>query len=99
MKAVHEILMAALEDWKMMQSTDGDEGAEWADRFERHFYECMDELRSWYNHLEKRPQTVEEAEEISEIQDLLNLLPGPLHINFYNELEDIIEDQQKRRYD
>lgn len=92
-------LEAALEDWEMMTKTSGDEGADFAERFEMHFYEFIDELKGWYQHLNQPPITIEEAEELEEIKDILNRLPAPLQLNFYNELELIIDGIDQVRYD
>lgn len=92
-------LEAALEDWEMMTKTSGDEGADFAERFEMHFYEFIDELKGWYHHLNQPPITIEEAEELEEIKDILNRLPAPLQLNFYNELELIIDGIDQVRYD
>lgn len=45
MKLIDEHFVTAMEAWSMMQKTSGDEGAEWAERFERYFYEFIDELK------------------------------------------------------
>ena len=36
MKLIDEYFETAMEAWDMMQKTSGDEGAEWAERFERY---------------------------------------------------------------
>lgn len=92
-------LEAALEDWEMMTKTSGDEGADFAERFEMHFYEFIDELKNWYHHLNQPPTTIEEAEELEEIKGIINCLPAPLQLNFYNELELIIDGIDQVRYD
>ena len=92
-------LKVALEDWDMMQKTFGDEGAEFAERFELHFYDFIDELKEWYRQLEQPPTTLEEAEKLIEIQEILESLPSPLELNFFTELELIIEGEDQVRYD
>ena len=89
----------ALLDWEMMTKTSGDEGADNAERFEMHFYEFIDELKVWFQSLKQPPTTVEEAENLDEIKDILERLPVPLELNFYNELELIIEGKDQVRYD
>gem|GEM_PF-3032099 len=96
---MHEALNEALEDWAMMQKTEGDEGAEWAERFERHFYIFIDELAKWIQGLPTQPQTIEEAEELTEIKELQEKLPGPLVLNFTMELEMIIDGHDTSRFD
>ncbi|MBE4910156.1 hypothetical protein IMZ08_19135 [Bacillus luteolus] len=88
-----------LKDWEMMGKTAGDEGADWAERFERNFYLYIAKLKEWIDLLEPRPKRIEEAEEIPEIKEMMNELPGPLHLNFINELEEIIEHIESKRFD
>ncbi|HHY73295.1 MAG TPA: hypothetical protein GX497_08725 [Bacillus bacterium] len=92
-------LEAALEDWDLMMKTTDDEGADWAERFEQHFYEFIDELKVWFQYLEQPPATIEAAESLDEIRDIMERLPAPLELNFYNELELIIEGKEQVRYD
>lgn len=92
-------LNTALEDWSTMQKTSGDEGADAAERFEKNFYEFIEELRSWYHKLENKPETIEEAEELNQVQEIIEKLPGPLQLNFLNELELIVENEEQVRFD
>lgn len=92
-------LEIALEDWEMMKKASEDDSEECAERFERHFYEFIDELKSWYRHLEQPPATIEEAENLGEIRELIELLPSPLELNFFTELEYIIDGVERVQYD
>jgi hypothetical protein len=96
---VKEKLDTALEDWEMMKKASEDESEECAERFERHFYEFVDELKIWYQHLEQPPSTLEDAENLNEIKQIIECLPAPLEINFFTELELIIEGKDRVRYD
>jgi hypothetical protein len=96
---VKDALMTALEDWDMMQKTSGDEGAEWAERFERHFYDFIEVLESWFHRLENRPTDIDEAEAMPEIKEITDQLPDPLHLNLTIELENIIDGISASRYD
>jgi hypothetical protein len=96
---VHEALDTALEDWGMMQKTSGDEGAEWAERFERHFYDFIEVLRLWYNGLETPPKDIDEAEAMPEIKEIIERLPDPLQLNLTMELEIMIDGISTSRYD
>lgn len=89
----------ALLDWDLMTKTSGDEGADNAERFEMHFYEFIDELKVWFQGLQQPPTTMEEAENLDEIKDIMERIPAPLELNFYNELELIIEGKDQVRYD
>ncbi|WP_458413314.1 hypothetical protein ACNQFZ_21515 [Schinkia sp. CFF1] len=95
MNTVVKKLEIALEDWDMMSKTLGDEGADWAERFELDFYEFIDEVKVWYQNLDQPPVTIEEAENLEEIKEIMERLPAPLELNFYNELELIIEGKDQ----
>ncbi len=92
-------LDAALEDWEMMTKASEDESEECAERFEMHFYEFIDELKIWYQHLDQPPTTIEDAKNLTEIKEIVKRLPAPLELNFYTELELIIEGIDRVRYD
>ena len=96
---VRKSLNIALEDWSMMQKTDGDEGEETAERFERHFYEFIDHFKSWFHTLNPMPTDVLEAEDLPEVIEIQNKLPGPLQLNFLTELELIIDGIERSRFD
>lgn len=96
---VKEKLEVALEDWEMMKTASVEDSEECAERFERHFYEFIDELKIWYLQLEQPPTTIEEAENLIEIKELTELLPSPLELNFLTELEFIIEGEERVQYD
>lgn len=98
-KALEQKLNVMLNDWEKMQRTDGDEGADWAERFEMHFYEFINEVKAVWSSLEAPPQTLEEAEELPFIQAVEAALPAPLQLNFLNELELIVEGTEEVRYD
>ncbi|OIK16195.1 hypothetical protein BIV60_05985 [Bacillus sp. MUM 116] len=99
MNRVKEKLEAALEDWEMMKNASEDESEDYAERFERHFYEFIDELKIWYQHLDHPPTTIEDAENLIEIKEILERIPAPLELNFYTELELIIDGEDQVRYD
>ena len=96
---VKEKLENALEDWEMMKKASEDESEEFAERFEKHFYEFIDELKIWYQHLEQPPSTIEEAENLIEIREIIECLPAPLELNFFTELELIIDGEDQVRFD
>ena len=99
MEKMNEYFDTALEAWSMMQKTEGDEGAEWAERFERYFYAFFDELKVWWNGLDEKPETVEEAEELPEIKSFAERIPCPVYITFLTELEDILDGFETTRFD
>jgi hypothetical protein len=90
---VEQALAAALRNWNAMSGAGGDEAESAANEFEASFYQFIDALREWVDGLEKRPQTLEEFMELPLIQDILDLLPAPLLLNFETEAELILEQQ------
>ncbi|WP_246944835.1 hypothetical protein [Bacillus pinisoli] len=99
MTKMNEYFDTAMEAWSMMQKTEGDEGAEWAERFERYFYEFISELKFWWTELDEKPVTVEEVEELPIIQNFAQRIPGPVYITFITELEDIMDGFDTSRFD
>lgn len=99
MGKIEEYFKEAMEAWNMMQKTTEDEGAEWAERFERYFYEFIDELRIWWKTLTPKPTSIEEVEELPEIQKWMNQLPAPVQLNFITELEEMLDGVETERFD
>jgi hypothetical protein len=99
MKIIDEYFETAMEAWQMMQMTSDDEGAEWAERFERYFYEFVEELKKWWETLDPQPTNIEEAEALPEIQKWMEQIPAPVQLNFLSELEDIIDGLEMKRFD
>ncbi|MEH6995678.1 hypothetical protein V7075_23765 [Neobacillus drentensis] len=98
-KLMDEHFETAMEAWSMMQKTSGDEGAEWAERFERYFYEFIDELKTWWTTLESKPTNINEAEQLPEIKKWMEQIPAPVQLNFLTELEDILDGIETERFD
>lgn len=96
---VKKIFLVAMDDWDMMQKTEGDEGEEWAIRFEQHYYDFSDALREWMYQQETLPKTLEEAYELKEIKWIQDNTPAPLQLNLDIEVEEIIEKRVLTRYD
>lgn len=83
----------------MMQKTEGDEGAESAERFEMHFYKFIDVFELWFQSLDHLPKNLEDAEKLREVKEIQDKLPGPLQLNFTMELERIIDGIETTRFD
>jgi hypothetical protein len=99
MNRIDEYFETAMVAWSMMQKTSGDEGAEWAERFERYFYEFVDELKKWWATLDSKPNNIEEAEELPEIKKWMERIPAPVQLNFLTELEDMVDGVSSVRFD
>jgi hypothetical protein len=96
---VIDALNVALEDWSMMQKTEGDEGAEAAERFEMHFYDFIAEFEKWFQLLDDQPKNLEDAENLKEVKEIQDKLPAPLQLNFTMELERILDGIETTRFD
>ncbi|XZF74166.1 hypothetical protein ACSBO6_11140 [Bacillus sp. AL-1R] len=99
MKKIDEYFETAIEAWSMMQKTTDDEGAEWAERFERYFYEFIDEMKKWWETLDPKPTNIEEAQELPEVKKWMQQIPDPVQLNFLTELEDILDGFDTVRFD
>ncbi|MCA1030399.1 hypothetical protein LCL95_05015 [Bacillus timonensis] len=96
---VKEIYMTMLEDWNMMQKHVGDEGAEWAERFENHFYQFSSELKIALTKKNPVPESIEEIEEIEELKEIFESLPDPLYLNVSIEIEEFLDGLDMKRFD
>lgn len=89
---MQEAFQEMVQNWNRMGSThDMDEAGDAADRFERSFYAFIEEVKAWVDALEKKPQSLDEALALPEIEAFSEELPGPLLLNFETELELIVE--------
>ncbi len=70
-----------------------------AERFETNFYRFANEFKRWYKSLDHPPQTLETLEEMNEVKNIQQSLPGPLQLNFTLELEEIIDGIETKRFD
>jgi hypothetical protein len=89
---VKQTLNATLRNWRAMSGSDHTEAEPTANEFEASFYIFIDAVREWFNGLDQPPHTLEEFLALSMIQEILDLLPAPLHLNFETEVELIIEN-------
>jgi hypothetical protein len=88
---VKQALDTAINNWSSMTGSDTDAEST-ANEFEASFYVFIDAVREWFYELAQRPQTLDDFLNLSMIQDILDLLPAPLHLNFETEAELIIEN-------
>jgi hypothetical protein len=92
---VEQALNATLRNWKSMSRSESDDAESTANEFESTFYTFIDTVRDWVDGLDQRPQTLKELLELTMIQDIIDLLPEPLHLNFETEAELIIENRSR----
>lgn len=100
--AVEKGLRTVLANWDKMKKSHEDDAGDDADQFEASFYEWIEKLRSWFNQLEQKPATFDEALRLPDVEQITDLLPIELMLNFETELELIVEGQARiedERYD
>ena len=88
---VQQALAITLQNWQAMTSYQSDEKEAVADQFQSSFYEFIDTVRDWVLRQDPLPLTLDDMLEIDMIQDIFDLLPAPLHLNFETEIELIID--------
>ena len=92
-----------LKQWNTMQNTGILEGSEdAATLFEHTFYQFMDEFKSWFSQLNKKPATLEEALALPDVKTIVEQLPSPLYLPFETELDfivDGIDAESDEKYD
>ncbi|WNC16090.1 hypothetical protein [Brevibacillus brevis] len=95
-------LETVLASWERMKKSHEDDAGDDAEQFEASFYAWIEEVRRWFDRQEPKPATLEEALQLPEIQQSMELLPGELALNVETELELIVEGQTRvedERYD
>ncbi|MDQ0877097.1 hypothetical protein QFZ77_005756 [Paenibacillus sp. V4I3] len=85
-------LQTTLKNWNAMSASRGDEQEVVADQFQSSFYLFIDAVREWVYQLEPRPQTIDELLDLDMMQEILDVLPAPLHLNFETEVELIMDN-------
>lgn len=92
---VKQALDTTLHNWQGMTSYQSDEKEAVADQFQSSFYVFIEAVRDWALGLEAMPQTLDELLELKIIQEIFDLLPAPLHLNFETELELILDGVER----
>jgi len=90
---VEQALQSVLRNWNTMARADHDEAEESADSFEASFYRFIDAVREWYSRLDTQPATIEDFLEQPMVQEIIDLLPAPLQLNFETEAELIVQNK------
>jgi hypothetical protein len=99
---VEQALHAALQNWSLMARADHEDSEEAANAFEASFYRFIDAVREWASGLEPQPDTIEAFLELPMVQEIIDLLPAPLYLNFETEAELIVQNQlrvEEDKYD
>jgi hypothetical protein len=92
---VKQTLEATLNNWTAMSKHENEDAESTANNFEASFYILIDAVREWFIGLDPKPQTLEEFLALSAIEEILDLLPAPLHLNFETEAELILEHKSR----
>jgi hypothetical protein len=101
-EVMKKAFLLMLNNWEKMKRSEEEDAEEDANQFEASFYAMVDELRKWYEGLEQKPQTLEDALKIEEIQQMVEELPVEILLNFETELEWIVDGEKRiddERYD
>ncbi|MDD9268798.1 hypothetical protein ACFPES_17290 [Paenibacillus sp. GCM10023248] len=89
---VKQALQTTIDNWNAMTASHGDEQEAVADQFQSSFYAFIEVFRDWVLSLLPRPHTVSELFDLDMVQDILDVLPAPLHLNFETEAELILDN-------
>lgn len=89
---LEEAFAMVLENWRKMQVSEMEAAEEDAERFEVSFYRWTDLIEAWMKGLNSKPESLDEAMKLPEIEQMIDQLPTPLYINFETELDLIIEE-------
>jgi hypothetical protein len=88
-------LEVSLRNWKAMSALENEEAESVANEFEASFYIFIDAVREWFNRLDQQPQTLEGFLALPAIEEIFDLLPVPLQLNFETEAELIIDNKSR----
>ncbi|WP_134685178.1 hypothetical protein [Brevibacillus migulae] len=102
LEAVEQALKTTLHHWNKMKGSSEEEAEDEANQFEASFYKLMEEVRMWFNRLDNRPSTVEDALELPDIIEITEALPAELYLNFETELDLIVDGkirEEDEKYD
>ncbi|WP_284645937.1 hypothetical protein [Paenibacillus silviterrae] len=99
---VEQALQIALQNWSSMARADHEDSEAAANAFEASFYRFIDAVREWASGLEPQPETIEAFLELPMVQEMIDLLPAPLYLNFETEAELIVHNKlrvEEDKYD
>ncbi|MGD8189616.1 hypothetical protein ACQCN2_06375 [Brevibacillus ginsengisoli] len=84
-------LRKMIKNWDQMKRSSEEQAEEDANLFEDSFYELIERLRQWIEGMKVKPNTLEDALSLPEIDEVVSQLPSELYLNFETELDLIIE--------
>ncbi|MBW5467806.1 hypothetical protein GPJ61_08040 [Brevibacillus formosus] len=90
---IEKALHTTLEYWDRMKKSHEDDAEDDANQFEASFYRMMELIREWYDQLETKPDTLEDALLLPDVAEVAEQLPVEIMLNFETELELIVDGQ------
>ncbi|MED1948036.1 MULTISPECIES: hypothetical protein [Brevibacillus] len=90
---IEKALCTTLEYWDRMKKSHEDDAEDDANQFEASFYRMMELIREWYDQLETKPDTLEDALLLPDVAEVAEQLPVEIMLNFETELELIVDGQ------
>ncbi|ASJ52309.1 hypothetical protein BP422_01405 [Brevibacillus formosus] len=91
--SIGKALRTTLEYWDRMKQSHEDDAEDDANQFEASFYRMMEQIREWYDQLETKPDTLEDALLLPDMAEVAQQLPVEIMLNFETELELIVDGQ------
>ncbi|PUA36382.1 hypothetical protein C8Z91_23495 [Paenibacillus elgii] len=101
-REVEQALQATLQNWSSMALAEHEDSETAANAFESSFYRFIDAVREWASGLEPQPETIEAFLDLPMVQEMIELLPAPLYLNFETEAELIVQKKfriEDEKYD
>ncbi|MGG1552602.1 hypothetical protein [Paenibacillus ferrarius] len=101
-RKVEETLRACIQHWNAMASADEEDQEGAADHFQSSFYIWIEAVREWVQGMQSAPESLDAFMALPDVEEIMDLLPAPLHLNFETEAELILEDfirEDEDRYD
>ncbi|NEN81205.1 hypothetical protein [Paenibacillus elgii] len=101
-REVEQALQTTLQNWNSMALAEHEDSEAAANAFESSFYRFIDAVREWASSLEPQPETFEAFLDLPMVQEITELLPAPLYLNFETEAELIVQKKfriEDEKYD
>ncbi|KZE51695.1 hypothetical protein AV540_12575 [Brevibacillus parabrevis] len=92
---IEKALRQTLDAWERMKKSHEDDAEDDANQFEAAFYKLVDAIRSWFNELPAKPESLEDALLLPDLAEIADQMPGEIVLNFETELELIVDGQMR----
>lgn len=94
-ETIEKALHTTLAYWARMKKSHEDDAEDDANQFEAAFYHMMEQIREWYDQLETKPDSLEDALLLPDMAEVAERLPVEIMLNFETELELIVDGQTR----